>query len=360
MHARSIGVEDRATLMRSPVLRMIVEEQRLGAALALVVAGARAERIDVAAVVLGLRMNGRDRRKPRWSRPAGSCAPTRLARPSMLIAPIRGLGGLDRIVLVVHRRRRAGEIEDLVDLDIEREGDVVAHRLEMRMADEMRDVVLATGEIVVHAQHVVAVAQQPLAQMRSEEAGAAGHQMRFRVRGIISRPLPRLQQVARSAGGTELARAQSGMQPGDQRINVVDRQPQRLAQSERVGRHVGALQHDRADVGVARHQAAGRRRECPPGPAPRPCPASRRGSARGRTRARLRCRRIGVSSGHAGGIQMARGQRPGETVITPTRLPGGKDRLHPGHLDQGAGGDGHADVGSEFRLEQRRETRNWW
>ena len=48
----------RATLISQPVLAVIVEEQRLGAALAFVVAGARADRVDVAPIVLGLRVDG--------------------------------------------------------------------------------------------------------------------------------------------------------------------------------------------------------------------------------------------------------------------------------------------------------------
>ena len=121
----------------------------------------------------------------------------------MLIAPMHaGLGGLHRIVLVVDRRGRAGEVVDLVDLDVEREGDVVAHQLEMRIAQQMRDVVLAAGEEVVDAQHVVAVAQQALAQMRAEEAGAAGHQHALcGVKAISVASAPGRRQVARSAGG---------------------------------------------------------------------------------------------------------------------------------------------------------------
>ena len=167
----------RATLISQPVLPVIVEEQRLGAALALVVAGARADRVDVAPVVLGLRMDLAGRHRPRWSRPAGSWHLSRLARPSMLMAPCtRRLGRLHRIVLVVDRRGRAGEIVDLVDLDIEREGHVVAHELEARMAEQVLDIALGAGEQVVDAEHLMALAEQPVAQVRAEEAGAAGHQ----------------------------------------------------------------------------------------------------------------------------------------------------------------------------------------
>ena len=164
----------RATLMRRSVLAVVVEEQRLGAALALVVAGARADRVDVAPVVLGLRVDlgvavdlaGRGLEDLRLG-PLGQAQHVDRAVHA-------GLGGLHRVVLVVDRRGRAGQVVDLVDLDVEREGDVVAHQLEVRVVQQVDDVVLGAGEEVVDAQHVVAVGQQAVAQVRAEEAGAAG------------------------------------------------------------------------------------------------------------------------------------------------------------------------------------------
>jgi hypothetical protein len=44
-----------------------------------------------------------------------------------------GLGGLHRIALVVDRGGRAGQIEDRVNLDVERERHVVPDRLEHRV-----------------------------------------------------------------------------------------------------------------------------------------------------------------------------------------------------------------------------------
>ena len=59
VHARAVGIEDARDLDLELVLAVIVEEQRLGAALALVIAGARADRVDVPPVVFRLRMHGR-------------------------------------------------------------------------------------------------------------------------------------------------------------------------------------------------------------------------------------------------------------------------------------------------------------
>jgi hypothetical protein len=87
-----------------------------------------------------------------------------------------GLGRLHRIELVVDRRRGAGEVVDPVDLHVQREGDVMPHQFEVGIAQQVGDVLLAAGIEVVNAQHVVAVAQQALAQVRAEEAGTAGDQ----------------------------------------------------------------------------------------------------------------------------------------------------------------------------------------
>ena len=50
----------------------------------------------------------------------------------------------------------------------------MAQRLEVRVAQQARDIVLAAGEVIVDAQHVVALGNQALAQMRTEEPGTAG------------------------------------------------------------------------------------------------------------------------------------------------------------------------------------------
>jgi hypothetical protein len=87
-----------------------------------------------------------------------------------------GLGRLHGIVLVVDRAGRAGEVVDLVHLDVEREGHVVTNQLEQRVAHQVGDVALGAGEEIVDAEHVMAISQQSIAQVRAQEAGAAGNE----------------------------------------------------------------------------------------------------------------------------------------------------------------------------------------
>ena len=55
----------------------------------------------------------------------------------------------------------------------------MAHELELRIAEEVGDVLPAGGEEVVDAQDLVSPREQPLAQVRSDEPGAPGDQYPF-------------------------------------------------------------------------------------------------------------------------------------------------------------------------------------
>jgi hypothetical protein len=73
MHAGAVGVEEARDLDAQFVLAVIVKEQGLGAALALIVAGVRADRFSMAPVVFPLGGASAGRRTPRWLRPGSSC-----------------------------------------------------------------------------------------------------------------------------------------------------------------------------------------------------------------------------------------------------------------------------------------------
>jgi len=87
-----------------------------------------------------------------------------------------GFGGLHRIELVMDRRRRTRHVVDLVDFDVERECDVVANQLEVRVRQERHDIVARPGEEIVHAKHVVPILEQAFTQVRTEKSRTAGDQ----------------------------------------------------------------------------------------------------------------------------------------------------------------------------------------
>jgi hypothetical protein len=144
------------------MLAPVVEEQRFSAALALVVAGARPDRIDPTPVFFGLRMHlgvaidlGRGRLQ--------DLGPDAFGQAEHVDGAVhRGLRRLHRIELVVNRTRRAGHVVDFVDLHVEREGHVVAHELEIAIVDQVTNVHPRPGEEIVEADHLVALLEQAL------------------------------------------------------------------------------------------------------------------------------------------------------------------------------------------------------
>ena len=86
-----------------------------------------------------------------------------------------GLGGLDRIVLIMDRRCRTSQIVDLIRLDIERQRHIVTYQIEAVVIDHAIDIAARAGEIIVDADDVGPIFEQTLAKMRAEKTGASSH-----------------------------------------------------------------------------------------------------------------------------------------------------------------------------------------
>ena len=100
-----------------------------------------------------------------------------LARPSALCVPERpDLERRDGMGQVIDGAGRAREMQHVVDrpVDLDRLGDIVLDELERRVGRQVRDVAATAGQQVVHADDLVAVAEEPLAKMRPDESRATG------------------------------------------------------------------------------------------------------------------------------------------------------------------------------------------
>jgi hypothetical protein len=85
-----------------------------------------------------------------------------------------GFGGFDGVELVVRGGGGAGEVVDLVDLELEGVADVVADEFEAVVVEEVLDVAFSAGEEVVEADDFVAFVEEAFAEVGAEEAGSAG------------------------------------------------------------------------------------------------------------------------------------------------------------------------------------------
>jgi hypothetical protein len=83
----------------------------------------------------------------------------------------------------MHRRGRAGEIVNLVNLDIQRKGHVVPDQLEMGIVQQMGYIVLGAAVKIIDAQNVAFFFfEKALAQMRTQKTRAAGNKNPFAIR----------------------------------------------------------------------------------------------------------------------------------------------------------------------------------
>lgn len=137
MHLRAVGVEEPGDFYIKVAVTVVGEEQSLRATLPLVIAGADPVRIHVPPVVFRLRVNVRiavDLRGGRLENPAFQ--PFGKAE-HVGRADNAGFDGLDRIALVMNGRRGTCEIVDFINLNVQREVDVVADQLEMPVVEQL-------------------------------------------------------------------------------------------------------------------------------------------------------------------------------------------------------------------------------
>ena len=127
MHARAVSVKNPHNFNFEIVLAPVVKKERLGAALALIIAGANANRINAPPILLALGMLlriainfARRGLKDFCSRP--------LSKPQHINGTMHArLRRLHGVMLIVNGRGWTGEIINLVNFHIKGEGHIVPH-----------------------------------------------------------------------------------------------------------------------------------------------------------------------------------------------------------------------------------------
>jgi hypothetical protein len=176
-HPGAVRIEDADYAGIDTVSVPVGPGQGLGKPLGLVVHASRADRIDVAPVVLGLRVHGRVAVDlAGGGEDETGAVPVREAQRVLGSVAAHGQG-LEGKTQVVRRRSRAGQMGNGVDGagDVEAGTDVGLHEREPRAAHQVRDVIRPPGGQVVDACDAVTPGDYRVTQMRSEETGATCH-----------------------------------------------------------------------------------------------------------------------------------------------------------------------------------------
>ena len=176
LHPRPVGVEDPHDAHVEATRAVVRHRDRFSESFGLVVDAANTDRVDVAPVRLGLGVH---------ERVAVHLARRGLEEPGIVArrqleeftgAAAADVEDLEGYGLEVLRRCRAGEVHHRIEraVDDERQDHVVVDQREPWVVGEVLDVLLAAGHEVVDAHHLLATLDQRVAQVRSEEPGAAG------------------------------------------------------------------------------------------------------------------------------------------------------------------------------------------
>ena len=86
------------------------------------------------------------------------------------------LGGLNRVVLIVDRRRRTGQVVNRIDLHIKRKGNVVANEFKIRIPYQRGDISFGTRVEIVDTEDIVSILEEALAEMGAQEPGPSCHE----------------------------------------------------------------------------------------------------------------------------------------------------------------------------------------
>ncbi len=177
-HARAVRVEDARDADLDAVVAVVVEAERLGAALALVVARADAGARGVAPVGLDLGVDERVAVDLGGGGDEDGAVGRHGELEDVVGAVDAGERGADGVVLVVDGRRGAGEVEDVVPLCVEHrrgevEDDVVVDEGEARVGAVVLEVDGLAGVEVVEDGDVGALGHGAVDDVRADEASTA-------------------------------------------------------------------------------------------------------------------------------------------------------------------------------------------
>ena len=131
MHTRPIGIKNPYNPDADLMLPMVIEKQRFGATFALIVAGPYTDAIDISPVRFSLGMNGGITVYFRC-RGLKNSGPKSFGQAQHIDRAVDiDLGGLHRIILIVNRRSRTGQVINFVHFQIKGKGNIMSNQLEV-------------------------------------------------------------------------------------------------------------------------------------------------------------------------------------------------------------------------------------
>ena len=176
-HPRSVGVEDARDAGVHALLAVVRHRERFGVALRLVVDPAGPDRVHMAPVRLGLRVDlwvAVDLARGREQEPGT----LELREPEHVVGPVRAhFERMQGQAEVVDRAGRAGQVEHDVHglLEKERLGEVVVDEVKIRAVLNVLNVLERASIEVVDTDDPISITKQKVTQVRPEKPGSSRH-----------------------------------------------------------------------------------------------------------------------------------------------------------------------------------------
>ena len=180
MHIRSIRIENAHHPRVNAIFAPIIRSQRLRAPLTLIITRANTNRIDISPILLNLRMHQRiainlTRRRMKNLRLS-------LHRELQHIHHTDNtrLHRLNRIMLIMHRRRGTSKIVNLIKLPPKRLSNIMKNETKATIIKNIINILPSPRKKIIKRSHLITISEQPATKMTTEKPSATSNQSLFR------------------------------------------------------------------------------------------------------------------------------------------------------------------------------------
>jgi hypothetical protein len=176
MHTGTICVKDPCHLDFDPILAVIIEEKSFSTSFPFIVTGSGSNGVYASEIGLRLGVNCGISIHLRSGGLEDSCLEAFSESQHVNGTMDIDLCGLNRVVLVMDRRCRAGEVINSIHLDVKRESYVMAKKFKKRILEKMLNISLRPGVKVIDADHILPFFKEAFAEVRTQKTSPSRHQ----------------------------------------------------------------------------------------------------------------------------------------------------------------------------------------
>ena len=142
---------------------MIIHKQSFGCTFTFIVTTTDTDRVHISPIRFYLRMNGRIAIHFTGRSLENLCFGS-FSHPQHIHSSVNGgFHCLDGIILIMGRRCRTSQVIDLIDLGVIRRSYIMTNQLKVVILQQVTNIILTAGKIIIQANHIIALSHQAFA-----------------------------------------------------------------------------------------------------------------------------------------------------------------------------------------------------